>query len=272
MNSNPIERPFERMGTRIKIVAPEVPRRRWQRPRDEYSLDVQRDRRGEHYVLTVPDGQRDALEAQVLQVVPAERHLLLMVRKEEGGPIDRFLCGHDEREWFVAAVPDAVSTVEAAMESLKPGAVKHAQVREGLNARERKRRKNRAYRRQGEWFFLPQDTMEFPNSIVLNWEPIARSGGKPHMVQYLIRTGGEAVYVCRQRPNGLSNGDYSKLLRTWPEAKHWNWQLRRINPGVYARGEVRHPDHKTIVLHDWHLVLMNTENQSRTMSNVAFLD
>jgi len=35
---------------------------------------------------------------------------------------------------------------------------------------------------------------------------------------------------------------------------------------------VRHPDHATITLPCWHRVLMNTETQSRTTANVAFLD
>ena len=43
-------------------------------------------------------------------------------------------------------------------------------------------------------------------------------------------------------------------------------------PGVYARGTVRHSDHETITLPVWHRVIMNTETQSRTMANVAFLD
>ena len=44
------------------------------------------------------------------------------------------------------------------------------------------------------------------------------------------------------------------------------------NPGVYARGMVRHSDHATITLPFRHRVHMNTETQSRTMRNVAFLD
>ena len=40
----------------------------------------------------------------------------------------------------------------------------------------------------------------------------------------------------------------------------------------YARGTVRHSDHDTITLPFWHCVVMNTETQSRTMANVAFLD
>ena len=46
----------------------------------------------------------------------------------------------------------------------------------------------------------------------------------------------------------------------------------RRNPGVYVRGRVRHADHATIILHDWHRVVMNTEGQSKAMRNVAFLD
>jgi hypothetical protein len=57
-----------------------------------------------------------------------------------------------------------------------------------------------------------------------------------------------------------------------PKAAHWGWRAMRRNPGVYARGTVRHSDHDTIVLPFWHRVVMNTETQSRTMSHVAFLD
>ena len=48
--------------------------------------------------------------------------------------------------------------------------------------------------------------------------------------------------------------------------------LIKRNPTAYARGEVSHVDHATIILPFWHRVMMNTETQSRTMANVAFLD
>ncbi len=41
------------------------------------------------------------------------------------------------------------------------------------------------------------------------------------------------------------------------------------NPRVYVRGHVRHPDHRTIYLDNWHHVLLNSE---RTTRNLAFLD
>jgi hypothetical protein len=50
------------------------------------------------------------------------------------------------------------------------------------------------------------------------------------------------------------------------------WTQMRRNPEVFARGRVRHPDHKTIHLDDWHRVVMNTENQATSMSHLMFLD
>ena len=64
----------------------------------------------------------------------------------------------------------------------------------------------------------------------------------------------------------------SRLLEGRPQAKNWGWRVMQRNAEVYVRGRVRHADHRTITLHGWHRVLMNTENQSRAMRNVAFLD
>jgi hypothetical protein len=40
----------------------------------------------------------------------------------------------------------------------------------------------------------------------------------------------------------------------------------------HVRGTVSHKDHATIDLEGWHRVAMHTENQSRAMRSVAFLD
>ena len=232
---------------------------------------MQRDSKGERFILTVPSKIEEAISVDILQAVPRERHLLLMVRKP-GEPIDRFLCGHDEREWFVAAVPGAVSTVNDAKESLKPERVRSAQASAGLDSKKRNQRKNKAFRRQGEWFFVPAEPPVLDKDLILRNEPIARSGGKPHMVEMLLRTGGQKVYQAYQHPHPLTSEQRAKLIRRNPKARGWNWEERQINARVYAKGSVRHNDHRTIVLHEWHEVLMNTENQSRTMRNVAFID
>lgn len=48
--------------------------------------------------------------------------------------------------------------------------------------------------------------------------------------------------------------------------------IRLESNRVYARGRIRHSDHATIALPDWHPVVPNTETETETMSNVALID
>ena len=268
MNAILLDNKFARMGARLKVA--DRPSRRT-RTAGAVSLDVQADRAGEFFeIVRRPDADAEVV---VLDVQPADRHLLLLVR--ENGEKHKFLCGHDERHWFVAGIPEAapIGTVRQAKEALKPAEVRAAQARRGLRAEARNRRKNSAYRRQGEWFFLPAPGLAVDEKLVLREEPLRRgNGGKPHWAEFCYRTGGETVYVCSRRPNGVSVAAYQSILAGNPKAKGWGWRTMQRNPGVYVRGRIRHADHATITLHGWHRVLMNTENQSRAMRNVAFLD
>src|ERR1043166_1864172 len=276
MNAKNIESKFAAMGARLKVR--EIASR-WQRgdrkridPTD-YAVDIQRDGHGEFFELRVPSHLRESLETTVLQSEPKQRHLLLLVRKAGEKPqLDRFLCGHDEREWFVAAVPGGASSVRQAMDALQPRDVRDALSRNDVSSRKRYARKNRAFRRQGEWFFVPEASLFVDDKLVLRNEPLQRGRGKPHIVEQLYRTGGETVYVGAKYPNGITGQEYQELVRTNPKAARWGWRVMRRNPSVYARGAVRHSDHATITLPFWHRVAMNTETQSRTMAKVAFLD
>ncbi len=111
------------------------------------------------------------------------------------GEKSKVLCGHDERHWFVAAVPEdarGVTGVVTAKDALQPQLVRDAVQR---------------------FAQLPAD---------------------------------------RRRDGG--------------------WARMTRDPELYAKGAVRHPDHATITLRDWHRVLMNTERGARAMRHVAFLD
>ncbi len=259
---------FARLGARLKVA--DRPSRRF-RTSGVISLDVQSDRRGEFFEIAKRPGAE--VEVVILDVQPADRHLLLLVR--EGKDKSKFLCGHDERHWFVAGIPESapVGTVRRAKEALKPAEVLIAQAGKRLRAGSRNRRKNAAFVRQGEWFFLPVPGFAVDERLILRWEPLRRgNGGKPHWTEFLYRTGGETVYVCSRHPNGVTELQYKGILSGSPKAKGWGWRVMRRNPGVYVRGRVRHPDHATINLSGWHRVVMNTEAQSRAMRNVAFLD
>lgn len=268
MNSETIANQFARMGARFRVMRPEdLPRRR---QRMDYALDLVTDQAGQCFEMQLSAEREAQLEINVLQCEPSDRHLLLLVKTPVAK--DRFLCGHDEREWFVAAVPGGASSVLQAKLALQPPGVGQSAAQAGLNLRQRTRRHNRAFIRQGEWFFVPMPRLVVSPSLILHNEPINRSGGKPHWVAELYRAGGERVYVCPRFPSGLAEADYKRQLAQNPKARTWGWQQRVRNAGVYARGTVRHRDHATIALREWHQVLMNTESQSRTMANVAFLD
>ena len=276
MNTKHIESKFATMGARLKVR--EIPSRwrrgdrTWTSPGD-FAVDIQRDGNGEFFELRVPTHLSESLDVAVMQAEPRQHHLLLAVRKAgKDAELDRFLCGHDEREWFVAAVPGGASSVRQAMDALQPKDVRDALTRHHVSSRKRYARENRAFRRQGEWFFVPEPSFVVDEKLVLRNEPLRRGAGKPHLVEELCRRGGETVHVCGRHPNGVTPEEYRSILRRHPDAARWGWRVMRRNPGVFARGTVRHSDHATITLPFWHRVIMNTETQSRTMAHVAFLD
>ena len=236
-------------------------------------LNVVKDDQGE--VFEIEATRKQPPEISVLDVQAADRHLLLLMRNPEGQK-SKFLCGHDERHWFIAAIPELapVGNVRQAKEALKPPEVQARQV--GIRAKERSRRKNAAYVRQGEWFFVPAEIEEPDPLRVLRNEALVRGRGKPHIAEFCYREGGETVYVCAKYPNGVTDAEYTRIRKlerkTKPEDRTSGWRVMRREAEVYVRGRVRHPDHKTVHLARWHRVLLNTERNSRAMRHVAFLD
>jgi len=239
-------RHFSRMGARLKIEGP----RAYQD--EKIRIDIGRDDGGEFFDIRCHDG----ITPEILDVEPRARHLVLMVR--DGKAKNKFLLGHDERHWFAAAVPgDSVRDVRTAIESLRP---KEVGRREAI--------------RQGEWFFVPMRNFEFGEDVVIHRnEPLSRGGGsKPHVCEEIVRHGGDVVMVSNAYPTGLLIPDYHRLIERDPNAKRMVWNRMVRDAAVYARGKVRHSDHKTIHLDGWHRVHMNRERFAAHARQVAFLD
>ena len=240
-------RHFSRMGARVKVDGPQ----RFQA--EKIRIDIGRDHDGEYFDIRCHDG----IMPEILDVEPRLRHLVLMVR--DGRAKNKFLLGHDERHWFAAAVPgDSIRDVRTAIESLRP---KEAGRREAV--------------RQGEWFFVPMPTGFAADALAVIYrnEPLSRGGGsKPHMCEELMRQNGETVMVSSQRPAGIGLEAYDLLLKTNPEAQRWSWRRMVRDADVYARGKVRHSDHKTVQLDGWHRVYMNRERFAAHARQIAFLD
>jgi hypothetical protein len=271
MDTTLLEKQFARMGARLKVnVRPTIRRSRF----TGFAVDIGKDGHGPFFDVTL--GEDAERELEILDIQPGQRHLLLLVRQPDGNREEKhkFLCGHDERDWFAAAVPETsgVATVRTAMEALKPSEVLAAQARKGLKARHRNRRHNKAFIRQGEWFFIPEPDLVVDPKLVLGNEPLARGRGKPHWAEFLYRNGGVNVYVCSDYPQGISESAYRRVIAENPAKKRLTWRVMRRDAGVYVCGKIRHPDHKTVKLNGWHRVVPNTESQAASMRHLAFLD
>jgi hypothetical protein len=259
---------FALMGARLQVR--EVLNgsfRWWPQPP---GIDIGTDGRGEFFDIRV--GSEERVEYEVVDLRRDLRHLLLLGRRD--GVKEKYLCGHDERHWFVCAVPGAsVSGVVTALEALQPRVVRWAVKANLRRQKNRFRRRNEAFVRQGEWFFVPQPDLVVPETQMLRNEPLRRgAGGKPHTCQFAYRSGGVSVMVCARYPQGVTHAQYRAVLDANPKAARWGWRQMTRDPAFYARGRVWHKDHKTVVLDVWHRVEMNTERQAPLAPRVAFLD
>jgi hypothetical protein len=248
-----LERRFAYIGARARLDMA-----------DQVRIDIRRDRRGEYFGLRLPDTGT----ASVLDADRRNRHLLLLVNV--AGEKSRYLCGHDERHWFVAAIPESeggVRDVTAAQHALMPSTIRVAASR--LRNRQRHRRKNPAYIRQGEWFFVPAPDLTPKWWTVLRNEPLSRGRGQSHVIEFAYRRGGVIVYVNNKYPRGLTQAEFDVLPQT---ARRGNWNQMLRDAEVYAKGRVKHPDHATVLLRGWHRVFVNTESTAKAMRFLAFLD
>lgn len=252
-----IESAFATIGARASV---------FRMPVRSTTLNVLRDERGEYFAI----GHGADVLVEALDADAADRHLLLAA-KAPWQEQSAFLCGHDERAWFVAAIPESARalTVDAAKDALKPAAVWDAIREFGVPMEQRNLRRTAAFVRQGEWFFIPRADARVNPNLVLRNEPIQRGAGNPHLCQFLFRRGGQRVFVNDNFPNGLT-GSERRALPKADRGGYWREMVRDARPLV--RGSISHKDHETVTLRFWHEVVMNTENEARAMNDVRFLD
>jgi hypothetical protein len=268
-----IESAFHALGARVRVsLAPTGP---YMNPAP-LILDIGQDDLGEFFELRC----RADATLKVPDIRADDRHLLLVASAPHGDEEDAaggedestFLCGHDERHWFVAAIPETAQAldVQSAKDALKPQAVWDSMRSIGVPFEHRDRRRTAAFIRQGEWFFIPKPRFRANPQALLKDEPIQRGGGKPHRCQFLYRINGERVYVCEKHPDGLTVAEYQALFPWERRAYRWAEMVRGAR--VFVKGNIRHPDHKTVWLSEWHEVVMNRETEAKAMQHVAFLD
>lgn len=283
-----IQDKFEKMGARVNVS--ELPVDQFVRPRVDENMDVTirvnviDDKKGQIFDIQT----RGKVEITIPDLRPDDRHLVLLAKlfdptKPYQDPEKvKFLCGHDEREWFSSQLPNTgITTVDTAKLALAPKAVITKQKKKRLKIKDRIKRKTEVSLRQGEWFFVPVNIDDPKMDVILRNEPLmvsnVRGGSKPHIAEFAFRTGGTVVYVPqlsfglmrddsidRERLGaGLTEREKKKYFREHPESKRWNWTHQIRNPKFYVKGKIRHPDHATLKLRGWHQVHMNEEVRGR---------
>jgi hypothetical protein len=194
------------------------------------------DRKLQQLVLFVKEPRR-SFEARVRKEQVAGRKIL---RKENNGHfvwVEQFtdsaqrhlLCGMDEQHYFVAQLPFGASTVQEAHQALFNPAAGQAARKAGAKLI-----------RQGEWFFVRASVAELKAL-----EPLL---GKKFPIQRRVAASDGTGAFRRGRAHVAD-----ELIR-----------LKDVTaplvPGsVYVKGKIRHPDHWTLELYEWHRVFGNAE-------------
>ena len=152
-----------------------------------------------------------------------------------------------------------------------PQQVREAAMRARVRQADLFRRHTKAFIRQGEWFFVPDENVDVDHLRIHRREPLIRpGGGKPHIVDELVRGVGEMVWHHPQlAPGGITDAEFEKQTEWSRRTAGWNRRMLVREGTVLARGAVRHSDHATIWLGTWHRVFINSEVRP---ASLGFLD
>jgi hypothetical protein len=239
-----IERRFRAAGLEAKVLEGPLARAN----RGIFQIDIQRANKGQRYGVFRGDGDN---RIEVTNTDPKIRQLVLFVEEKERtfeqevryfGAADRLrrLAGVREARGRVVREKEGRLIVELKTSATKRhlllgmdeahlfiaqlprGASSVKQAHDVLRPEEVRGRKD--VLRQGEWFFVPANADEL--ALIATAEPRRRdlgSAGRPHVAD-------EVVEIREAKATRL-----------------------------YARGHVRHVEHRTLALHRWMRVHKNTE-------------
>jgi hypothetical protein len=240
-------------------------------PSSGYRIDTRGRGKTERFQIdTMPN-----IELVPLDTQPDEEAVLVMIRDNDAPHgrqnLAKMLLGHDERQLYVAAVPRETRDVADAKERLKPAIVQNAEARAKVKASKKNKHRNEARIRQGDFFFVPT-TVELDERMIKMHQPLRRGRGNAHMLEEVIEMGGQAGY---ERFGSFIN---ERQYQSLEEKDKQGYRKTLRNPTLYARGNVRHPEHKTVYLQGWHRVVPNTEAGARdiagrpVLGRIAFTD
>ena len=226
MHTEVLERRFAAIGARLNVSRPTDGRAAHRRSHGRAGRVLRRPLRRRR-----PRGR-----VEVVDVGRTDRHLLLLVR--DGEEKSKFLCGHDERHWFVAGDPRDRPRRQRCRDGEGSAAAAACTRRRssGSGRRTAFRRRNAAYVRQGEWFFVPAPGLDAaePRSCCATSRCRAAAARRT-CSSSRIRRGGETVWVNSRHPSGISEPAYrAPDARSSGGSGGWNALVR--DPELFAKG------------------------------------
>ena len=186
MGTEVLERRFAAIGARLNVVGP---------PAGAPRIDVRLGTRVASSSTSASPAAAAWSSWRSWTSSRADRHLLLLVR--DGDEKSKFLCGYDERHWFVAAVPEAARGVTRCRGG--EGGAAAAGCPDGGRAGRGRRIPSAvatpltSARASGSSSRRP--TLDPPAAFVLRNEPLSRGRGTAHMIELAYRRGGQVVWV-----------------------------------------------------------------------------
>ena len=235
---------FAECGLPIQIVD-KNPRRipRWAQPAtpsiaDFFTLDVLHNATPDQTfrLWASPDA-----EVQVTAKRAQTHHLLLQVRATPADQLERatLLLGHDERQLFVVNTR-RVADVDSAIKLLKPPQVVWAE-RHGLKVI-----------RQGDWFFVPvRANFQLPKrALTYRQAPIGRPSGAVSGHAHIAE---------------LQAIDPGEVVERWGRKE-------RVGRAIYVQGKIRHSEHATVELTQWHQAVPNQPEPQLSPLRLGYAD
>jgi hypothetical protein len=201
-----------------------------------------RDSKMRQVVLTVKEPEaKFTVEVNKISVLPRDkvlrtfksgRSVMAEVERKTSPETRYFLCGVDERNHpFIAQLPRAATSIQAAHELLKPTEVRGLKVK-GHGKNSKVRGKKKTVHRQGEWFMLTLSVSELAA-----------------VEAYIQKHGTE-----KSRPLGGRGKPHTADELIMLPGSMWNGIDR-----LYMRGKLKHVEHDTLDFPSWVRVVRNAE-------------
>lgn len=266
LNKAELEKSFSKIGAKLEVISS-----RWNQGKTGFQFYRKNNTKDTFVLILKEDNQ--LVDVKVIDINVRIKHLVIMFNSYSKTLKQKikvkYLCGLNEKQYFAAPILSGNfgPGVEGAMHSLRP-----KNITKNLNMKRENRTNSRMtgeYIRQGEFFFVPYPEFSPLDGIYHKNHSLVSPKSNKHICEELVRVGQKTMYDAGTSKM-LTAEEFAALP---PEQKKYPNYKREVRiPGrIFVRGYVRHEEHRTIYLQDWHEVFRNTSNEAFHYPNNSWM-